>query len=137
MLSWQDIDEVTATPEDGFNLVLHEFAHYLEAEGRGLAPAPLPPAGEVDRERDRVRARRIDDWVDDLADEFDALIDQVDRGEDTFLDPYAAEDEGEFFAVATEDFYERPRELLEAHARLYSLLREFYGVDPATWVTAS
>lgn len=129
VLSWQDIDEVTATPEDGFNLVLHEFAHYLEAEGRGLAPARPPPAGEV--------ARRIDDWVDHLADEFDALIDQVDRGEDTFLDPYAAEDEGEFFAVATEDFYERPAQLREAHARLYSLLREFYGVDPATWVTPS
>jgi Mlc titration factor MtfA (ptsG expression regulator) len=57
----------------------------------------------------------------------------VDRGDDTFLDPYAAEDEAEFFAVATEDFFERPAELLAAHPRLYGLLREFYGLDPAAW----
>jgi Mlc titration factor MtfA (ptsG expression regulator) len=83
-----------------------------------------------------VRARNIDDWADDLADEFDALLDAVDRGEETFLDPYAAEDEAEFFAVATEDFYERSQRLWEAHPRLYTLLSEFYGVDPANWVSA-
>ena len=168
VLSWEDVADSAATQDDGFNLVLHEFAHYLEAEGRGLPPlppagevarsagegspplppqrerssaarvraAPLPPAGEVGRESGRVRARKIDDWADDLADEFDALLDAVDRGEETFLDPYAAEDEAEFFAVATEDFYERSQRLREAHPRLYALLSEFYGVDPANWVSA-
>ncbi|HEX7373941.1 MAG TPA: M90 family metallopeptidase [Steroidobacteraceae bacterium] len=135
VLSWEDIADSVATPDDGFNLVLHEFAHYLEAEGRGLPSPPLPYTGEVDRARDRVRVRTrsIDAWADDLADEFDALIAQVDRGEETFLDPYAAEDEAEFFAVATEDFYERSSSLQAAHPRLYRLLREFYGVDPAIW----
>ena len=151
VLSWEDVADSAATQDDGFNLVLHEFAHYLEAEGRGLPPlppqrerssaarvraAPLPPAGEVGRESGRVRARKIDDWADDLADEFDALLAAVDRGEETFLDPYAAEDEAEFFAVATEDFYERSQRLREAHPRLYALLSEFYGVDPANWVSA-
>ena len=70
-----------------------------------------------------MRARSIDDWADELADEFDALLAAVDRGEDTFLDPYAAEDEAEFFAVATEDFYERPAELEAAHPPLYALLQ--------------
>ncbi len=122
VLSWEDIAESVATPEDGFNLVLHEFAHYLESEGRGLA-APAAPG------------RGIDDWADDLADEFDALLAQLEQGRDTFLDPYAAEDETEFFAVATEDFYERPALLRDAHPALYGLLREFYGVDPAGWVS--
>ena len=49
-----------------------------------------------------------------------SLLDAVDRGEYTFLDPYAAEDEAEFFAVATEDFFERPVELRAAHPRLYA-----------------
>ncbi len=65
--------------------------------------------------------------------EFDSLLDAVDRGEYTFLDPYAAEDEAEFFAVATEDFFERPAELKAAHPRLYALLQEFYALDPAAW----
>jgi Mlc titration factor MtfA (ptsG expression regulator) len=149
VLSWEDVTDIAASPIDGFNLVLHEFAHYLEAEGRGLAPSlPLP----LERERSRAarvrasaargrtssdRVRALEDWSGDLAAEFDRLLDAVDRGEATFLDPYAAEDEAEFFAVATEDFYERSRELLAAHPRLYGLLREFYGVDPAAWVNAS
>jgi Mlc titration factor MtfA (ptsG expression regulator) len=132
VLSWEDVAASAATHDDGFNLVLHEFAHYLEAEGRGLPP--LPPAEEVGRASGRVRVRSIDDWADDLADEFDALLDAVDRGVDTFLDPYAAEDEAEFFAVATEDFYERAADLRAEHPRLHALLQEFYGVDPARWI---
>ena len=62
-----------------------------------------------------------------------ARLDAVDRGEYTFLDPYAAEDEAEFFAVATEDFFERAAELRAAHPRLYALLQEFYALDPAAW----
>ena len=137
VLSWEDIALAEAAPDDGFNLVLHEFAHYLEAEGRGLPSPPRPSTGELqrgdDQARARMRARSIDAWADDLADEFDALLAQVDRGEETFLDPYAAEDEAEFFAVATEDFYERSTLLQDAHPRLYGLLAEFYGVDPAGW----
>jgi len=135
ILSWEDIAGPDRSPDDGFNLVLHEFAHYLEAEGHGLPPSsPLPP------ERERSRAawvRGIDDWAGDMAEEFNRLLDAVDRGEETFLDPYATEDEAEFFAVATEEFYERPVELLARHPRLYSRLQEFYGLDPAAWFTSS
>ncbi len=118
ILSWEDVLEAARCPGEGYNVALHEFAHYLDAEGLGLG------AGE----------RTVAEWADDLAREFEALLDAVDRGEYTFLDPYAAEDEAEFFAVATEDFFERPTELLAAHPRLYALLAEFYALDPATWV---
>jgi len=117
ILSWEDVLEAARFPGEGYNVALHEFAHYLDAEGLGLASGDRPVAP----------------WADELADEFERLLDAVDRGEFTFLDPYAAEDETEFFAVATEDFFERPVELHAAHPRLYGLLREFYGVDPAGW----
>ncbi|MGB5103776.1 MAG: M90 family metallopeptidase [Steroidobacteraceae bacterium] len=117
ILSWEDVLEAARSPGEGYNVALHEFAHHLDAEGLGLADG----------------TRAISAWADDLAQEFDALLDAVDRGAETFLDPYAAEDEAEFFAVATEDFFERPVELLETHPRLYALLREFYGLDPAGW----
>jgi Mlc titration factor MtfA (ptsG expression regulator) len=141
VLSWEDVLEAARAPGEGYNVALHEFAHYLDAEGLGLAApppsAPLAPARERSAAgRVRVSAseiRPVSAWAEDLADEFDALLDAVDRGGFTFLDPYAAEDEAEFFAVATEDFFERPAELLAAHPRLYRLLQEFYALDPAAW----
>ncbi len=117
ILSWDDVLEAARAPGQGYNVALHEFAHYLDAEGRGLAGGTRP----------------VGAWASDLADEFDALRDAVDAGHDTFLYPYAAEDESEFFAVATEDFFERPRELHAERPRLYALLEEFYGLDPAGW----
>jgi hypothetical protein len=145
ILSWEDIEETARRPADGYNVVLHEFAHYLDAEGLGLASPPQVPDDDnaLSREppgRSVARAakpRRIELWHTDLVAEYAALCDVVDRGEATFLDPYAAEDEAEFFAVVTEEFIECSAELREAHPRLYSLMREFYGIDPANWTTAS
>jgi Mlc titration factor MtfA (ptsG expression regulator) len=126
ILSWEDIAATARRPADGYNVVLHEFAHYLDAEGRGLAP----PSRENSTSG---RARAIDAWHKDLVAEYEALCDTVDRGEPTFLDPYAAEDEIEFFAVVSEEFIECPADLRTAHPRLYALMREFYGIDPAEW----
>jgi len=120
ILSWEDIAGTARQPADGYNVVLHEFAHYLDAEGRGLAPIPR-------------KSRAIDAWHNELIAEYTALCDTVDRGEPTFLDPYAAEDETEFFAVTSEEFIECPDGLRTAHPRLYALMREFYGIDPAAW----
>jgi Mlc titration factor MtfA (ptsG expression regulator) len=117
ILSWEDVLEAARYPGEGYNVALHEFAHYLDAEGLGLAGS----------------ARPVGAWADELAGEFESLLETVDGGGYTFLDPYAAEDEQEFFAVASEDFIDRPVELREAHPRLYALLVEFYGIDPAGW----
>jgi Mlc titration factor MtfA (ptsG expression regulator) len=121
ILSWEDVLEATHRPGEGYNVAVHEFAHHLEVEGLGLASV------------DGVRPRSLEAWSADLSDEYEALAAAVDRGEDTLLDPYGAEDPTEFFAVATEEFYDRPVELRAAHPRLYALLVEFYGIDPAAW----
>jgi Mlc titration factor MtfA (ptsG expression regulator) len=117
ILSWEDIAEAAQRPAEGYNVVVHEFAHYLDAEGLGLADP----------------SRDASTWHAELMAEYRALCDAVDRGEDTWLDPYGAEDETEFFAVVTEEFLECPAELREAHPRLYSLMESFYGIDPAAW----
>lgn len=121
ILSWEDISETARRPADGYNVVLHEFAHHLDAEGLGLADATRSGA----------------QWHADLMQEYAALGQAVERGEETFLDPYGAEDPTEFFAVVTEEFIECPADLRAAHARLYRLMQEFYGIDPAAWIDAA
>ena len=121
ILSWEDVLESTHRPGEGYNVAVHEFAHYLEVEGLGLAA------------RDGGRTRTLEAWSTDLSAEYGAMLAAVERDEDTFLDPYGAEDPTEFFAVATEDFFERPSGLRGAEPRLYALLVEFYGLDPAGW----
>ncbi len=66
--------------------------------------------------------------------EFDRLRQESDRGQATLLDAYGAINEGEFFAVATECFFNRPGPLREWHPKLYELFREFYQQDPAARV---
>jgi Mlc titration factor MtfA (ptsG expression regulator) len=127
ILSWEDVLEAARFPGEGYNVALHEFAHYLDAEGLGLAASQQTVAGADSG------PRAVSAWTADLEHEFESLLDAVDRAEDTFLDPYAAEDPAEFFAVATEDFFDRPDELCRAHPRLYALLQEFYALDPASW----
>jgi Mlc titration factor MtfA (ptsG expression regulator) len=118
ILSWEDIADTARRPADGYNVVLHEFAHYLDAEGLGLA---------------RGATRGLEAWRAAMLAEYDALRATVERGEETFLDPYGAEDETEFFAVATEEFIECSADFAAAMPKLYALMREFYGIDPAQW----
>jgi Mlc titration factor MtfA (ptsG expression regulator) len=53
---------------------------------------------------------------------------------DTVLDPYGATNPAEFFAVATEAFFEKPQQLRDGHRALYDQLKQYYVQDPATYV---
>ena len=66
--------------------------------------------------------------------EFNRLREAEARGEPTVLDPYGAENPGEFFAVATEAFFELPCEVQAKHSDLYTELRSYYRLDPASWL---
>ncbi len=134
ILSWEDVLEAAEVPGDGYNVALHEFAHFLDAEGLGLAvPSTATAASSVPRHADGGGARTMESWSAQLQREFALLQQSVEGGQHTFLDPYAAEDVTEFFAVATEDFFGRPQQLLDRHPRLYALMQQFYGLDPAAW----
>jgi Mlc titration factor MtfA (ptsG expression regulator) len=149
IVSWQDVMETVQWPGEGYNVVLHEFAHYFDAEGEPCAePTARDGGGRGDRAESNERIQRgrpgdgesgssgPESWRERLSAEFDRLAHQVDDGEETFLDPYGAEDEAEFFAVATEEFLERPAEFERAEPHLYRLLRQYYGIDPASWSSA-
>jgi len=113
VLSW--VDAEAADGGDGYNVVIHEVTHFLEHSHPGGDPAAHAA----------------------LAAAHEALCDAVDRGEDTLLDPYGAEDLTEFLAVAAEFFFERPHELRERHPTLYVLLRDSFRLDPAAWADAA
>ena len=122
VLAWDDVRAGTRDPSDGRNLILHEFAHQLDFEDGATDGTPLLESG--------AQARS---WAAVFEEELAALRRAADAGEATLLDPYGAEDPAEFFAVATETFFERGAELRQQHPRLYEELRRFYAQDPAAW----
>lgn len=126
ILSWEDVLRGAADPHDGWNVVIHEFAHQLDSESGLTNGSPALP----NRERQAS-------WSRVMQAEFDALVNAVERGEeDTFLDPYGASDPVEFFAVVTEAFFEQGPELRAQHPPLYEELQAFYRVDASAWPTA-
>jgi Mlc titration factor MtfA (ptsG expression regulator) len=118
ILSWEDVNSRGVAGEP-YNVVIHEFAHYLDHESGG-APWMANPD-----ERRR--------WIRLLDQELAAQRAQADAGTRSFLDPYAAEDRGEFFAVASEAFFEEPAEFARRMPALYRALAGLYRLDPAAW----
>lgn len=122
VLSWQDVQADSQSPDDGRNLVIHEFAHQLDQQDGAANGAPTL--------RSRRAYRR---WSQVLGQEFAALQARVAAGEGGLLNDYGAGNPGEFFAVATEAFFEQPGPLAQWHPALYAQLREFYCIDPVAW----
>ena len=120
VLGWDAVQHGTVSPTDGGNVVLHEFAHMLDVEDGSMDGIPVLDTGSAYRA-----------WGAALSSRFAEHVARTERGEPTMLDPYGAENRAEFFAVATEAFFERPAELREDQPELYALLVDFYGLDPA------
>jgi Mlc titration factor MtfA (ptsG expression regulator) len=119
VISWEDARAAGRRHGDGTNVVIHEFAHQLdmlEGEADGV-----PPVANPDQRR---RWRAVIDR------EYDRLLRQSRRGRPTLLDDYGAHDEAEFFAVATETFFEAPVDFQSQYPRLYRLLADWYRQDP-------
>jgi hypothetical protein len=122
LLSWEDVLAGAADPGDGRNVVIHEFAHQLDQE-RGRANG-APWLG---------RRERYPRWAAVLGAEYERLQQRLARGEPGLLDPYAATDPAEFFAVVSEHFFEQAAELAAGHPELYAELARCYRVDPRLW----
>lgn len=120
ILSWPDVLAGAADPDDGHNVVIHEFAHQLDQESGPANGAP------VLGRRDAYAG-----WAATLSAAFEELRSQLARGETTLIDPYGATDPGEFFAVATEAFFTVPIELRADCPDLYEAYAAFYRQDPA------
>ena len=122
VLAWDAASHGAADPSDGENVVLHEFAHQLDFENRN---ADGTPALETHAEYLA--------WARVMSAEFNELRRAEAVGAPTLLDGYGATNPTEFFAVATEAFFERPRALRARHPELYRELQSFYRQDPATF----
>jgi len=122
VLSWQDVVAGAAEPGDGQNVVIHEFAHQLDQEKGHANGAPLLAS--------RAAYAR---WSALMQGEFDALRARVEAGVPSLMSDYGATDPAEFFAVASEVFFEQPAELAGFHPALYAELSRYYRLNPLSW----
>jgi len=119
VISWDDAVRGARNPADGDNVVLHEFAHQLDAEDGAADGAPILPPGALRT------------WGGVLSEEYERLRRDAADDRRSALDDYGATNKAEFFAVATEAFFEKPVQLEREHPALYTQLRQFYRQDPA------
>jgi hypothetical protein len=123
IVSWQDALADARGEGPGGNVVLHEFAHQLDMlNGREVdGMPPLGPAGDYDR------------WAEVMSREFKTLRRECRHGIPGVLDCYGVKSPAEFFAVATESFFEEPLDLQAESPNLFDVLRDFYRLDPTRW----
>jgi Mlc titration factor MtfA (ptsG expression regulator) len=117
LIAWDEAHEDASEPGHGQNVVLHEFAHKLDMVDHVADGSPLL-SGRVEQAR----------WREVCTEVFLSMTNGFDRPP---LDPYGATDPAEFFAVATEAFFDVPTHLLRHEPALYDVLRDYYGQDPA------
>ena len=121
VLAWNEVE--ASGRGEGFNVVVHEFAHKLDMLS-GEANGVPPLHGDM----------RVPEWVAAFDAAYDDLCEQLDRGEEPWLDPYAAEDPAEFFAVCAELFFDVPQDLRTEYPDVYAQLKKYFKQDPAAAV---
>ncbi|MBW2494076.1 MAG: zinc-dependent peptidase [Deltaproteobacteria bacterium] len=122
VLAWDSARHGAANFADGRNLVIHEFAHQLDQEDGSSDGAPILDGSSC-----------YTTWARVLSRDYERLREQVDKGKKSVIDAYGASHPAEFFAVASEAFFEKPRQLGSKHPELYDELQKFYRVDPREW----
>lgn len=122
VLSWNSVKGGAANFEDGHNVTIHEFAHQLDQENSSADGAPIL--------EDRSSYRT---WAHIFSHEYDDFKKDTDKGRRTCIDRYGATNPAEFFAVATETFFEKPEQLHKKRPELYDELKHYYHVDPIKW----
>lgn len=122
VLSWDHALEGGLDPDDGHNVVIHEFAHQLDNLTGHTNGIPILPEGQD-----------YAGWEKAMLDAYHDHVDRVEHGQRTLIDPYGATNHQEFFAEAVVTFFERPKELHREEPALYTELSELLALDPAQW----
>lgn len=120
VLAWDEIRPGARHFQDGYNVVLHEFAHQLDQENEGADGFPVMPDPKL-----------RESWSQVLDKEYRKLQRDIELDRYSVIDDYGAEDPAEFFAVVTECFFERPSQLKRERPELYEQFRLYYHQDPA------
>ncbi len=121
VLSWDDVESGVENFLDGHNVVLHEFSHQLDSESGSTNGAPP------------LRINSYPVWAKVLSEEFQRLNDASNNHDKSVMDYYGATNPAEFFAVATETFFEKPGQMYKKHPALFKELKTYYCVDPREW----
>ncbi len=122
VLAWDAAKAGAMDSSDGKNVVLHEFAHQLDYENGAVDGAPAFASREQQLS-----------WGEVMRTEFASLRSAEDIGIPTLFDTYGASNPAEFFAVATEAFFERPRALRSRHPKLYAELQCYFHQNPVEY----
>jgi len=120
LLVWDAVKLNARHPDRGHDVVYHEFAHKLDMLD-----------GAVDGTPPLASRQAIARWTEVCGSEYKDLRASLRLNKKSFLNAYAATNEAEFFAVATEQFFNMPSAMLKAEPELYSVLRDFYQQDTA------
>ena len=121
VLAWDSVTGGTRNIADGRNVVLHEFSHQLDQEDGAADGAPI-----LEHRSSYVM------WARVLGEEYEAL--RKKRRGKAVMDRYGATNPAEFFAVATEAFFEKPKQMKKKHPELYDELKDYYKLDPLEWL---
>ncbi len=122
ILSWRSVQRGGEDKKDGHNVVIHEFAHQLDQENRHADGLP-----------ELENRAAIGNWAHAFSEAYEDFCKDLDAGRKTVMDPYGAKNPAEFFAVATETFFEKAKQLQRDYPKLYLQLKNFYGLDPVVW----
>lgn len=120
VLAWDSVQSGVANPGDGHDVVLHEFAHQLDAADGAMDGTPALDG-----------LSRYAVWSKVASAEYEALVEAVDNHRRTSIDAYGATNAPEFFAVVVEQFFEKPLDLERRHGALYAELARYFRFDPA------
>lgn len=118
VLSWADSMAGAADPHDARNVVVHEFAHQIDQDDGSANGRPWRPTPQLRRRWQQV---------------MDAAFQRLQHTPSTVIDAYGATDPAEFFAVASEVFFERPTDLAAEAPEVYREFSALYGLNPAQW----
>jgi len=123
VLAWDNVRQGAVNSQDGHNVVLHEFAHQLDQEDGIADGAPI-----------LEKRSSYATWARIMSKEYEHLRSNIEHHKKSVMDKYGGTNPAEFFAVATETFFEKPVQLKKKAPDLYAELMSFYNVDPIEWL---
>ena len=121
-LAWNSVTSGANNINDGQNVVFHEFSHRLDQEDGTADGAPILESQGC-----------YGSWAKVLSGEYEALRGKAKKHRRSVLRRYGATNPAEFFAVATEAFLEKAKQMKKKHPELYEELKNYYKFDPITW----
>ena len=122
VLSWDHALQGGLDPDDGHNVVIHEFAHQLDNLTGHTNGIPILRKGQ-----------RYERWEKAMLEAYEGHVARVEAGHASLIDPYGATNHQEFFAEAVVTFFEKSKAMRRDEAALYAQLAELFALDPADW----